>query len=93
MNIFKDVLTLINTEEGQKALPILANALTGIAGNPTAINATAQGASALSQLINAEISIGQDALKAIASDVSAIAAHAASTAAPAVPTPAAPAAA
>ena len=37
MNIFQDVANLIKTEEGQKALPLLATALTNVASNPTLI--------------------------------------------------------
>lgn len=73
MNIFQDVLNLIKTEEGQKAVPLLANALTNVAGNPTAVNVTAQAGQFLAGLIVAEIGIGQDVLKKIASDVSQVA--------------------
>lgn len=74
MNIFQDVATLIKTEEGQKALPLLATALTNVAGNPTLLNLQAQGGTFLAQLISAEIAIGQDSLKLVASDVTALAA-------------------
>jgi hypothetical protein len=93
MNIFKDIATLIKTEEGQKALPLVATAVTNLSTNPTLLNLQAQGGLFLAGLINAEVGIGQDVLKAIAADVTAIsaaeAAPAATTAAPA----AAPAAA
>lgn len=84
MNIFQDVLSLIKTEEGQKALPLLANAITNIAGNPTAVNAAAQGGAFLAQLITAEIAIGQDALKLVASDVTSVATQAQSAPKPVV---------
>ena len=74
MNIFQDVATLIKTEEGQKALPLLATALTNVAGNPTLLNLQAQGGTFLAQIIAAEIAIGQDSLKLVASDVTALAA-------------------
>lgn len=86
MNIFQDLLTLIKTEEGQKALPILASSLTNLAGNPTAANLVAQGAASLSAVIAAEISIGQDALKKLAADVSAVAAAQVQAPAPTVTT-------
>ena len=92
MNIFQDLLTLIKTEEGQKALPILASSLTNLAGNPTAANLVAQGAASLSAVIAAEISIGQDALKKLAADVSAVAAAQVAPATAPAATPAAPAA-
>jgi hypothetical protein len=79
MNIFQDVATLIKTEEGQKALPLLATAITNVAANPTLINAEAQGGSFLAQLIAQEIGIGQDVLKLVASDVTALAAANAAT--------------
>lgn len=74
MNIFQDVLSLIKTEEGQKALPMLATAITNVAGNPTILNAQAQAGLFLAGLITAEIGIGQDALKKVAADVTAAAA-------------------
>lgn len=83
MNFFQNIATLIKTEEGQKALPLLATAITNVAANPTLVNAQAQGGSFLAQLIAAEIGIGQDVLKAVAGDVTALAA------ASAVPAPAA----
>lgn len=83
MNIFKDIATLIQTEEGKKALPIIAAAVNNIANNPTAINAVAQGESALTQILAAEIGIGQDALKTIATDITTLANETA--AAPATP--------
>lgn len=90
MNIFKDIFNLIKTEEGQKALPLVATAVTSVAANPTLVNAQAQGGLLLAQLISAEIGIGQDALKAIAADITASAVAVASPApAPvASPTPA-----
>lgn len=81
MNIFQDVANLIKTEEGQKALPLLATAITNISTNPTLINAQAQGGAFLAQLIAAEIGIGQDALKLVATDVTAVAATQAAPAA------------
>jgi hypothetical protein len=98
MNIFKDIFNLIKTEEGQKALPLVANAVTSVAANPTLVNAQAQGGLLLAQLISAEIGIGQDALKAIAADITASAVAASTAPAPVtsptpVPTPADPVAA
>lgn len=75
VNIFKDLGNLIKTEEGQKALPLLATALTSIASNPTLLNLQAQGGSFLAQLIASEIGIGQDSLKLIATDITALAAQ------------------
>lgn len=93
MNILKDLAALIKTEEGQKALPILATAVTNVAANPTLINLEAQGGSFLAQLIAAEIAIGQDSLKAIAVDVTALAAQNAAAPVPTVVAAAAAAAA
>lgn len=85
MNIFQDIAKLIKTEEGQKALPLLATAVTNIANNPNLVNLQAQGGVFLAQVIAAEISIGQDALKLVAGDLTALASQVANPPPVAVP--------
>lgn len=75
MNIFSDIANLIKTEEGQKMLPLIATAITNVAGNPTVINAVAEGESVLTQTIAQQIAIGQDALKELALDITTLAAQ------------------
>lgn len=81
MNIFQDIANLIKTEEGQKALPLLATAVTNVANNPNLVNLQVQGGVFLAQIIAAEIAIGQDALKLVANDLTGLAAQAATPAA------------
>jgi hypothetical protein len=72
--VFKELLAAAKADEGKTLLPLIANAATSLAGNPTAQNGVAQGAKLLADAVAAQPNIGQDILKDLAVIVSAEAA-------------------
>jgi hypothetical protein len=69
--IFKELLTAAKNDAEAILLPLVGNAATSIAANPTEVNAASAGLNLLAGAIAAGPTVGQEILQALASEVNA----------------------